>query len=194
MRHADKGIVTPFGSNEATPHFWLYTLETTSTVPVQATEIIANQPYFISMPNHEDYADKYCLNGTITFEAINTSIPETAPISVTSNSNTLTACFQRTEASDEIFVINRLEEWNGRQEGSIFAPGLRDAMPFEAYYTTQATSTRGFIPLFFDNDATGITTINLAEESHSFYNLQGQRVKNVGKGIYIHNGKKIQTK
>jgi hypothetical protein len=32
------------------------------------------------------------------------------------------------------------------------------------------------------------------EQKSLFYNLQGQRVKNPGKGIYIHNGRKVLIK
>ena len=49
------------------------------------------------------------------------------------------------------------------------------------------------------NTATGITDINIdnntvAGEKDVYYNLQGVRVANPGKGIYIKNGKKVLVK
>lgn len=47
----------------------------------------------------------------------------------------------------------------------------------------------------WDNDATGIESINAnVDDNDNLYNLQGQRVNNAGKGIYIKNGKKIFVK
>lgn len=44
----------------------------------------------------------------------------------------------------------------------------------------------------WDNEATGIESINAnVDDNDNLYNLQGQRVNNAGKGIYIKNGKKI---
>ena len=49
------------------------------------------------------------------------------------------------------------------------------------------------------NTATGITNINIdnngvAGEKDVYYNLQGVRVANPGKGVYIKNGKKVLVK
>lgn len=47
----------------------------------------------------------------------------------------------------------------------------------------------------WDNEATGIESINAnVDDNDNLYNLQGQRVNNAGKGIYIKNGKKILVK
>ena len=46
-----------------------------------------------------------------------------------------------------------------------------------------------------DIEATGIESINAnVDDNDNLYNLQGQRVNNAGKGIYIKNGKKIFVK
>ncbi len=59
--------------------------------------------------------------------------------------------------------------------------------PFRAYLTTAAGAAR----LTFDfNEATGIKTVKTTEGTE-VYNLQGVRVANPTKGLYIVNGKKV---
>ena len=57
------------------------------------------------------------------------------------------------------------------------------------------SSSRGFIGLDFDDGEEGTTGISEAPqrlaEKDVYYNLQGQRVDNPGKGLYIRNGKKV---
>lgn len=54
------------------------------------------------------------------------------------------------------------------------------------------SGTRG-IGYEFDDDATAIKDLMIYEDTESgdYYNLQGQKVQNPGKGIYIKNGKKV---
>ena len=62
-----------------------------------------------------------------------------------------------------------------------------DAVPAEAKVTMSFGN--------WDNEATGIESINAnVDDNDNLYNLQGQRVNNAGKGIYIKNGKKIFVK
>ena len=59
--------------------------------------------------------------------------------------------------------------------------------PFRAYLTTAAAAAR----LTFDfNEATGIKTVKTTDDAE-VYNLQGVRVANPTKGLYIMNGKKV---
>jgi len=46
----------------------------------------------------------------------------------------------------------------------------------------------------FDANTTGIETVKAAESNDAIYNLQGVRVNNAQKGIYIMNGKKVVLK
>ena len=57
-----------------------------------------------------------------------------------------------------------------------------------------ATSARGFFAL--DGDATGISTIAKSQEpnANSYYDLQGRRVAQPTKGLYIKDGKKVIVK
>ena len=60
------------------------------------------------------------------------------------------------------------------------------------------SGSRGFIGMDFDDDEDGTTGISEAQqrvgEQDVYYNLQGQRVDNPSKGIYIRNGKKVVIK
>jgi hypothetical protein len=56
----------------------------------------------------------------------------------------------------------------------------------------EVSGTRG-IGYEFDDDATSLKDLMIFEDTESgdYYNLQGQKVQNPGKGIYIKNGKKV---
>lgn len=41
------------------------------------------------------------------------------------------------------------------------------------------------------NEATGISVVNTKQADNTYYNLQGMKVENPSKGIYIYNGKKV---
>ena len=60
------------------------------------------------------------------------------------------------------------------------------------------SGTRGFIGMDFDDDENGTTGISEAQqrvgEPDVYYNLQGQRVDNPTKGLYIKNGRKVVIK
>ena len=62
------------------------------------------------------------------------------------------------------------------------------------------SGSRGFIGMDFDDDEDGTTGIEVqssifnAQSNDVYYNLQGQRVDNPTKGLYIKNGKKVVIK
>jgi hypothetical protein len=65
---------------------------------------------------------------------------------------------------------------------------------FRAYFDLPAGATAR---LAIYDDATGITSILDAKELNNdgnVYNLNGQRVENAHKGLYIVNGKKVVVK
>ncbi len=79
------------------------------------------------------------------------------------------------------------------------APGNK--MPyFSAYLKLDSNNqAKGFSFRFDDDDpsTTGIENIGIAEETNDsapYYNLNGMRVNNPAKGVYIHNGKKVIIK
>ena len=179
VEHRVKGAVAPFGSSLDAPHFWLYELNGTGFAT--ATEIKANRPYIIAMPQHPDYAAKYCLGGdSITFSAANAAVPVTAPQQATAGAKTLHANFTAQAASDDIFAINISDPYDDTHpEGSIFLSARRTVRPFEAYTTTTASGVR-FIELF-DDEANGIMEIecaqrSISDQSSNGYDLSGRRI------------------
>ena len=66
---------------------------------------------------------------------------------------------------------------------------------FRAYFDVPAADAAR-LSISFNDVATGIGYImpNGEIEVGSMYNMQGQKVKNAGKGIYIINGKKVVMK
>ena len=71
--------------------------------------------------------------------------------------------------------------------------GSRAYLQLPTYMVPEDVSgTRG-IGYEFDDDATAIKDLMIFEDTESgdYYNLQGQKVQNPGKGIYIKNGKKV---
>ena len=61
---------------------------------------------------------------------------------------------------------------------------------FRAYFTVDGASGIKALNLDTENDATGISSVD-ANESEVIYNIAGQRLKRVQKGINIVNGKKV---
>lgn len=79
------------------------------------------------------------------------------------------------------------------------APG--NTMPyFSAYLKLDSNNQAKSFSFRFDDDdpsTTGIENIEIAEDANNsapYYNLNGMRVNNPAKGVYIHNGKKVIIK
>ncbi len=200
VQHETKGVIVPFATKNETnaqlPKFWLYSLDANTGRLVATSEIEANSPYLVCMPNNEEYADRFNLNGKVSFKASNAMIPITEAKTVTHNQSTFVPNFERKQASDKIFLLNR--NVAGRPDGQIFLQGLRQANPFEAYFTNSDSSVRA-IDLFgsetddimavFNSQATTL-------KSQSVYDLQGRRIQQstLRKGLYIVDGKKQVVK
>ena len=70
---------------------------------------------------------------------------------------------------------------------------------FRAYfdfvdYLEEAESASAPIFISFNSDVTAIRNIGQAADDGRYYNLNGQHVTNVKKGLYIKNGKKVVVK
>ena len=63
-----------------------------------------------------------------------------------------------------------------------------------AYMRIPVQTAREFIGINFDGDATGIESIRLNGADDAIYDLQGRKVMNPAKGLYIVNGKKVVVK
>lgn len=142
ITHATKGDITPFGI-EGNAHCWLATPKDGAFT--EATEIRANTPYILSMPNNDAYGD-HSLAGSITFSAEEaevhatpSSIALSAQAETTTVSFALVSTYDRVGASAEIYALNVGAKYGSFAPGSVFAPGRYDTLPFSAYMMLSKT-------------------------------------------------------
>ena len=87
--------------------------------------------------------------------------------------------------------------WWGAENGEAFAYNTANRA-FLAVPKSIPSSTRSGFSLFGDDETTGIETVDVnaesANDAREYYNLNGQRVANPSKGLYIVNGKKVIIK
>lgn len=137
ITHATKGEITPFG-RDGELHCWLATPK--GGTFIESTEILANIPYIISMPNSDAYGD-FSVAGSIAFSAENALIhatestkKEVSPASEGSNRATIMLYFTPTydfiEASNATFALNVGYNHNSHAPGSVFVPGRFTTPPF----------------------------------------------------------------
>ena len=199
--------------------FWLYTLDEYNDNYISpASNISANVPYLICMPNADVYADDYNLNGNITFSAENVNVAVSDPIQKTKGSVSFVPAYQRMDASSDVFALNVNQEYKGYPAGSLFVNNFREVRPFEAYSLHPSTAANAPAIAYTvscliggnGGDTTGIIDVMLKKNDGSdgntlvkVYSLSGALIKQakVGdvtkglpKGVYIANGKKFVVK
>ncbi len=203
ITHQDKGAIAPFGSDASGLHFWLRRLGHEGLISVQMIE--PNTPYIISMPNSEDYASRFNLNGRVTFAAEDAYVERTEQMEDESADYMMVPTFQRMPVSEYVYALNVGEERNGRPEGSIFERNYREVRPFEAYTLHRGDQPA---PLFFElSDQEGTTDIlevrsQTEDGNGEWYDLQGRKLgstlnvqrSTLKKGVYIRNGRKVVFK
>ena len=196
--------------------FWLYTLEGEDINP--ASEIKANVPYLICMPNADEYSDDYMLGGNVTFTSTKVNIGVSSPVELSQRDITFAPTYQRIEKSADVFTLNVNEEYKGYPAGSLFVNNFREVRPFEAYsvHPSQAKAAGARMITVSSligggDDTTGIIDMMLKKNDSTsdanavikVYSLSGALVKqgradevtkSLPKGIYIANGKKFVVK
>ena len=199
ISHKTKGDIVPFAQwngGEAVKPFWLY--ELTGIGFVEASNIKANTPYIISMPNNGRYDSQWQLSGTVTFSASNVVVDETENLHTTFYlDRTFVPNFTEKGASEGLYALNVNNDYStdnsGMPEGSKFVLNMRPVHPFEAYMTT-ASNARQMIDIF-EGMTTEITGIyEIPSEKGPTYDLQGRKVAGVKKGVYIKDGRKVIIK
>ena len=142
IAHASKGSITPFGG-EGTKHCWLATPQGGSFA--ETSEIRANVPYIISMPNNNAYGDQ-SIAGSITFSAENALIHAT-PLPAEDEPQAIAAAagemvtvnlllkptYDPVGVSDDVYVLNVGYKYAGHAQGSVFVSGKYDLPPFSVY-------------------------------------------------------------
>jgi hypothetical protein len=202
IQHESKGVIAPFNNSASNKHFWLRRL--TENGLQAATNIEANTPYIISMPNSEEYTSDYNLNGRVTFSAQNIDVPATTTkvLALADSSIVMVPAMQRQSRSSSVWALNVGEVRGQYFEGSVFERDYRTVRPFEAYTIHRQENGQPaprYVPIQEIAGATGIdATLMNSEEvnSEEWYDMQGRKLegKPARKGVYISNGKKVVVK
>ena len=211
ITHESKGELVPFASYSSSSGkkpFWLYQFSNKGFV--RAGSIAANTPYLISMPYNDKYSDSYCLNGKVTFSASNAKVEPSATDNwhtATYNGSTFLPCFSEVSPTAGTYALNVTNDfftYDGTEaSGSIFLSNYRKVMPFEGRLTNGTSGSRALPIVFADDEALGIENLLTDAKSQNIYNMRGQKVgtvrdastgdalKQLPKGLYIINGRKV---
>lgn len=204
ITHATKGTITPFGI-EGDHHCWLATPKDNAFA--EATEIRANMPYIIALPNNKAYGD-HSLSGVITFAADNALIHSTKSHTTersyplvterAGSTSAITLYFVPTydliEASSEVYVLNVNSTFNNYAPGSVFVPGQYATLPFSVSIVIGSEGKS--IPLYRialatgDRDDDPLPTLSITSQEGTIYITSSvERVID----LYDAVGRKLQT-
>ncbi len=141
--HSVKADVAPFGC-DATNHFWLAKYEADGFVA--ATQMAANVPYIIAMPNNTEYGNS-SLRGAVAFVADDVTIDATDNVVGCQGRNfSLVPSYDIITPSADVYALNVGNKFGSYSAGSVFVPAKYNVTPFSAYITA-ATGIQG-APLF----------------------------------------------
>ena len=204
ITHETKGEITPSTVEGAERPFWLYELGDNGLTA--ATQIRANIPYLICMPNDDAYGDEYILGGRVTFSAQNVTITTSGGTTVSQGDRQFVPTYKAVAKADGVYALNIGEAYNGNPMGSVFVQNYREVRPFEAYSVHLGSRSRTILlSSLGGGDATGINDLMLkngddADSVVKVYSLSGALIKqgkreetlrSLPKGLYIIDGKKI---
>ena len=98
------------------------------------TEVKANEPYIIAMPNGDDYEEEFCITGNVTFSAENVEV-QAVPRLAAGMGFAMRPVYERVAQADTVYALNN-ETWRETYlPGSVFVKGGRAVEPFECYLT-----------------------------------------------------------
>lgn len=178
-------------SSDTGKQFWLKTFsdEDGGTVSFDyVDEMQAYTPYIIAVPGSK-WGAAFDLTGkAITFEGTGVSVGSTNPSSLMGNSYKFTGNTIGQTVSDS-YVLN--------DAGNRFDLTSTTVAPFRAYF--KAMNMSAGLPAWLTigsggAETTGIDTTLMNKVEDEMYNLNGQRVSQPAKGLYIVNGKKVMIK
>ncbi|WP_221657672.1 leucine-rich repeat domain-containing protein [Bacteroides salyersiae] len=141
FRSEERGELAPFDSGkEGVRPFWLAELTREEGFRL-ATELRANKPYIISMPNSDNYEEEFNIRGNVIFYAgseagVDVRTTGTA-LREEGQKFALVPAYEPVIQHDTVYVINRIP-YAGQLAGGAFVRNLRDALPFEAYASSNA--------------------------------------------------------
>lgn len=181
-------------SGETGKQFWLK--EFVSDEPgvvnfdfVSGTTMKANTPYIVAFPGDHWGAAYDLSTKAIKFVGeTNTTVHKSDAVSSVTGANYRFIGNTLTDATNNIYTIN--------DDGDKFVAGNRSA-PFRAYFKPGIFDpTLGSLGIGSGGETTGIETMSEVRGvmSDVWYDLQGRRVENPTKGVYIKNGRKVVIK
>ena len=179
--------------DEANRKFWLmeFSGEIGSTVnfTTAPTPLEANVPYIIALPGAGQGSLSLVGKSSLTFEGNDVNVKANAKSAVTVSKYKFVGAMTNTGSLDNIYALNN--------DGDKFQKGTASVSPFRAYFAgTSAAATATSLGIGFGGNTTGIAELKTLRkvEDNNFYNLNGQRVSQPKKGLYIVNGKKVIIK
>ena len=188
ITHAVNGTMAPFGTEKDTDKpFWLDELTAGGFLP--ATEIKANTPYIVCMPNNDLYADKYILAGDVTYSASNVQVEASTDLHSSVKGDLRLVPNYANGSSNGRYELNVYEDYQGHKQGSLFVQDLRRVKPFEACVVGSGSKMVMLRDLF----NTGVTGVEVpwAQSYQGIWNMNGIQMPDTGNGIQIINGKKV---
>ena len=143
---ANRGELKPFGEADFTTSlpYWLAEAQKNGAF-ASVDKITAGVPFIMQVPNSDDYAEEYNIEGTITFSAQNTTVYATAnAVSEMGGGYTFVGSYEGCDVIDDdgsmklhrTYALND-EAYSADGEmympGGVFVADSRDIRPFEAY-------------------------------------------------------------
>ena len=153
------------------------------------TPLEANVPYIIALPGADQGSLSLVGKNSLTFEGDNVNVKANAKSAVTVSKYKFVGAMTNTGSLHNIYALN--------DDGDKFQKGTASVTPFRAYFAgTSAAATATSLGIGFGGNTTGIAELKTLRkvEDNNFYNLNGQRVSQPKKGLYIVNGKKVVIK
>lgn len=139
--------LAPFGNkllekDETARPFWLYELTTNGNYQA-VTQMKANKPYLICMPNNYAYPQSSNIKGWVRFYAEDErgiTLPVTNGALIPSEGAifNLVPTYETVKKSEEIYTLNENNSYNEYRPGSVFIRNYADVAPFQAYVQTKA--------------------------------------------------------
>ena len=193
VKQGAKDIDWFHSSSDTGKHFWVkeFSNENGNTVFFNyADQMKAGTPYIIAVPGDTWGANWDLTNKDITFYgSAGAHVAATAKASVSGNSYKFAGTLGGENVTD-MYVMN--------VAGNAFTKTSGSVAPFRAYFKPIKMLEGAGTMLFIASEDSQLTGINeMSPEpiaNSSYYNLNGQRVSQPSKGLYIINGKKVVKK
>lgn len=177
-------------------HFWLKTMTGDADGTVyfdHATALKANTPYIIALPG-ADFGQWQLTGKPITFAGTDATVTATATAALTGALNGNSYKFRGSTVGSSLsdaYLLN--------SNGNRFILGAIALPPFRSWIEAVSISSLSRQQLAIGDGATGIADLTADGDTQkggaeTLYTLDGRKVANPTKGLYITNGKKIIVK